>query len=228
MGPKKWNFLQDEPCAQVIRYVGDRLPSFLPNGRMVGCSAKDKSKVVEATISRKAECIVIMWCSTFRFKSRHPFDSTSSTLRLCVNRGGELAEESKISLHESHFDHSQFWGCRPIIHCVTLRRKHRVVEAVKPGDKLHAYIEASPCSAMFTSEANVCVVYNGDGHSILEVNSKLLGEDASRELEEQFGGLILNGKNKRKGSRKGVCGTSSLTFATRKRSANLRRRTSNK
>ena len=91
--------------------------------------------------------------------------------------------------------------------------------------------------AISTSKANVFVVYNGDGHLLLEVNSELLSEDASQELEKQFGELILKDRNqgenqdenRRESKRKGgVCGTSSFTFATRKRTANLRRRTSNK
>ena len=191
MGPKKWNFLQDEPCAQVIRYVGDRLPSFLPNGRMVGCSARDEYEylVAEATISRKVECIITTWCST-------------STARLCVYRGGVLAEQSNFFFNESC---SETWAPRPITYCVTLRRKHRVVEAVQPGDRLLVFLKWNwllPL-AISTSEANVCVVYNGDGHLLLEVNSELLSEDASRDLEKQFGELVLkDAKSRRKSRRK--------------------------
>ena len=197
MGPENWKFLQDEPSAQVIICEGDRLPSFLPNGRMAWCSAKDEYKVAEATILRKAECIVIRWCSTFMFKLLWEAHIPSTTVRLCAYRGGELVEESKIRLHDSYFYYYEFLGIREIRYWVTLRRKHRVVEAVQPGDRLLAFLE---CDTVFplaisTSEANVCVVYNGDGHLLLEVNSELLSENGSRELETQFGELVLKDEN---------------------------------
>jgi len=93
------------------------------------------------------------------------------------------------------------------------------VKAVQPGDRLLVFIkwgEIFPL-AISTSETNVCVVYNGGGHLLLEVNSELLSENASRELEKQFGELVLKdenqGKNEDGNSReskrkRGVCGTS--------------------
>jgi hypothetical protein len=67
---EKWKFLQDEPCAQVISYEGDRIPSFLPKCMManhnnyVEYGVGLKCRVAAATISRKPKCIVITWCST--------------------------------------------------------------------------------------------------------------------------------------------------------------------
>jgi hypothetical protein len=70
VGAEKWRFLQDEPCAQVINYTGDRIPSFLPNCMMADHSCSNEEdhsssneeaheapgdyevRVAEATISR--------------------------------------------------------------------------------------------------------------------------------------------------------------------------------
>ena len=173
---------------------GNRIPSFLPNGVMAGCSVEDNIWVAEATISRKAECIVITWCSTVT-TDYNPFDIYDA--RLCVYRGGEVAVVSGIPI----LDHCNEWVRGQIVFCVTLRRKHHVVEAVKPGDKLSVFIttqkwmlfrHSTPTKMPFcTLKANVCVVYDGGGHLLLEVNSELLSKDASRQLEEQFGELVL-------------------------------------
>ena len=171
---------------------GNRIPSFLPNGVIAGCSAKYNIRVAEATISRKAECIVITWCSTVMLDF---FLGLPSEVRLCVYRGGEVTVDSLILLPQLYDEHVH----GQVVFCVTLRRKHRVVEAVKPGDKLSVFItkymlggrslltEMTIC----TLEANVCVVCDGGGHLLLEVNSELLSKDASRKLEEQFGELVL-------------------------------------
>ena len=189
-------FLQDGPNEQVISCEGDRIPSFLPNGLMAGCSAEDFIRVAEATISRKAECIVITWCSTVMLKCDLFF---SYHVGFSVYRGGEVVAQSLIPLFDYSYErvHGQF------VFCVTLRRKHSVVEAIKPGDKLSVFITKvyrvflkvslpEPKTTIRTLEANVCVVYDGGGHLLLEVNSELLSKDASRQLEEQFGRLVLS------------------------------------
>ena len=79
--------------AQVIIFGGDRIPSFLPNGIMAGWIAEHNIWVVEATISRKAECIAIMRCSvvTLAF-GFHLFRSVD--VRFCVYRGGEVVVDT--------------------------------------------------------------------------------------------------------------------------------------
>ena len=87
---------------------------------MAGCSAEDYFWVAEATILRKAECIVIMWCSTimldYSLLARYHV-----IMRLCVCRGGEVTVDSKIPL----LDHCYELVHGEIVFCVTLR-KHRV------------------------------------------------------------------------------------------------------
>ena len=173
---------------------GNRIPSFLPNGVMAGCSVEDIIRVAEATISRKAECIVITWCLTVT-SDYDPCDPYF--VRLYVYRGGEVALDSLVCLPHVHDKQV----CGQIVFCVTLRKKNHVVEAVKPGDKLSVSIttlafmlfeHSTPTEMPFcTMEANICVVYDGGGHLLLEVNSELLSKDASRQLEEQFGELVL-------------------------------------
>jgi hypothetical protein len=50
VGAEKWKFLQDEPCAQVISYEGDRdrIPSFLPK-----CMMANHNNYVELGIGLK-------------------------------------------------------------------------------------------------------------------------------------------------------------------------------
>ena len=146
-------------------------------------------RVVEATISRKAECIVIMWCSavTLDFMNQSEVD-----VRLCVYRGGKVVVDYDIPLPHLHNKQASSKVLQ-MIYCVTLRMKHRVVEAIKPGDKLGVFIHNwwHPETTFCTLEANVCVVYDGGGHLLLEVNSDLLSKHASRQLEERFGELVL-------------------------------------
>ena len=264
MGAEKWKFLQDEPCAQVISYEGDRIPSFLPKCRVDeeeynssneeehkssnedehsssneeeysffdeeehSSSYEEEIKVLveEATSSRKAECIVITWSLIIPnslCEGHH--------VRLRVWRGFKVTVECNIPLSEGYLN--------PTIYCVTLRKKHPVVEAVEPGDRLEVLfcthgIVGCPISRR---EANVCVVYDEGGHLLLEVNSELLSRGESRKLEEQFGELVLkyenHDKNQDENSResrrkRGVCRSLGFTFPARKRCANLRRDTSNK
>jgi hypothetical protein len=195
--PEKWKFLQDEPCAQVIGYIGNRIPSFLPKYRKADHNRSAeygyRFRVAEAAISRKAECIVITWCSTIMTRS----DGSTRQLgppavSFYVYRGGKLALESRIPLPRLMYSIFEV-----NIFCVTLRRKHCVVEAVKPGDRLCVFTDW--CNYVIrVSEANVCVVYNRGGHLLLEVNSELLSKDESQELEEQFGELVLNQKSRGK------------------------------
>jgi hypothetical protein len=227
--------LQDEPSAQVISYKGNRIPSFLRNGIMTNHNSsvghkythedrsnEDQWQVAEATISRKAECIVITWCSTFIFKALEVdrFGADPPTVRLCVYRGGELVVDSKIPLHKAYVDDSNILGIQEIVCCVTLRRKHPVVEAVKPGDRLRVFINYVDYHVLsiYTSEANVCIVYNGGGHLLLEVNSELLSKDASRELEEQFGELVLEDESRKESRQNPDNIREKKRFPTRKRS----------
>jgi hypothetical protein len=91
-------------------------------------------------------------------------------MKLCVYRGGELAVEVKIPLHEAYYQGSNISGIVQTIYCVTWRRKHPVVEAVKPGDKLHVFVDSSNSKVLgiSTLEANVCVVYNGGKLGVVE------------------------------------------------------------
>ena len=178
--------------AQVVICGGDKIPSFLPNGVMAECSVEKNIRVAEATISRKAECIVITWCLAVTLDS-YKHQMNDCQMRLCVYRGGMNVVNCNIPLPEKP-QHN--WGNGEVlqmIYCVTLRRKQCVVEAVQPGDKLCVVIAhyGSHEITICTLEANVCVVYDGGGHLLLEVNSELLSKDASRELEEQFGELVL-------------------------------------
>ena len=195
MGAEKHKVLQDGPSTQVVICGGDKIPSFLPNGVMAECSVEKNIRVAEATISRKAECIVITCCLavTFDTYKRHKRQMNHCQMRLCVYRGGRNVENCNIPLPEKP---QHTWGNGEVlqmIYCVTLRRKQCVVEAVQPGDKLCVVIthNGSHKITICTLEANVCVVYDGGGHLLLEVNSELLSKDASRELEEQFGELVL-------------------------------------
>lgn len=195
--PEKWKSLQDEPSAQVISYSGVRIPSFLPKADHSWSAEYGYGfRVAEATISRKAECIVITCCSTIMGSSDyfHTRQAGPPAMRFYVYRGGKLAVEYRIPLPMPKFHEVS-------ICCVTLRRKHRVVEAVKPGDRLCVFTDCGDYLRICVSEANVCVVYNGGGHLLLEVNSELLSKDASQELEEQFGELVLNTKNQEENSR---------------------------
>ena len=135
-----------------------------------------------------------------------------------MNRGGELVVDSKIPLLDLCYERVR----GQIVFCVTLRRRHYVVEAVKPGDKLNVFIDRKGYRSdetpfrtleadwledeiimhfgrsvrteisICTLEANVCVVYDGGGHLLLEVNSELLSKNAFRQLKEQFGELVLS------------------------------------
>jgi hypothetical protein len=189
VGAEKWKFLQDEPCAQVISYTWHIVPSFLPKYRETDrhWSAEYGFQVAEANILRKAECIVITWCSTIvrHVDYSHTRQAGPPAMRFYVYRGGKLALESRIPLPMPEFFEVN-------IFCVTLRRKHRVVEAVKAGDRLCVFTDWCNYVDIRVLDANVCVVYNGGGHLLLEVNSELLSKDASQELEEQFGELVLN------------------------------------
>ena len=198
MGAEKWKFLQDEPCAQEISYTGDRIPSFLPNCIVADHSwsferenSCDPYKFVvllaEATISRKAECIVITWCLTFT-NSYSTYDAIK--VRLRVFRRDKLVFEDDMPVQALVGDFN------PTICCMTLRRKHPVVEAVEPGDRLKVLLRAIWYPRLISTwEANVCVVYDEGGDLLLEVNSELFNEGESRKLEVEFGELVLKYEN---------------------------------
>ena len=143
--------MQDGPSAQIICCGGDKIPSFLPNGVIAGCSAEYNIRVAEATILRKAECIVITWCSTvtsdYNSFARHH-------VSFCVYRGGEVVVDFKIPLPDHCYE--QVRG--QIVFCVTLRRKHHIVKAIKRGDKLGVFISHDyhrGTTIVCTLEANV-------------------------------------------------------------------------
>ena len=136
-------------------------------------------------------------------------------VRLCVYRGDKLAADCHIHLSEAglkDFD--------PTVCCVTLRRKHPVVEAVEPGDRFQVLF----CPAWSIShgledpwEASVCVVYDEGGHLLSEVNLELFSEVESQKLEAQFGELVLKSKNSSESRRKrGVCRNLGFTFPIKK------------
>ena len=93
-------------------------------------------------------------------------------------RGGEAVVDSHIPLLHNNV---VYFHKVQMIHCVTLRRKHCVVAAIKPGDKLGVFIAPNILdkTTIHMLEANLCVVYDGGGHLLLEVNSELLSKDAS-------------------------------------------------
>ncbi len=188
---------QKEPTLQVVSYYDNVLPQPFPNSIREKFVIKQQSEdklCLNATILNEEECVAIIFCfCAHELEQRSPlsFDWGSYNEDLCFMEA--RIWKNGVEVNTCHLFTLRHDDPVDQIYLCTLRKDHQFVKSLQFGDQVHVYAQFGKAkwASIVVEEVAIIMVHGEDGHPTIVVNSTVLDNTMSQDLQRRLSKLTL-------------------------------------
>ncbi len=188
---------QKEPTLQVVSYYDNVLPQPFPNSirqKFVIEQQSEDKLCLNATILNKEECVAIIFCfcaHELERRSPLPLHWGSYNEDLCFMEA--RIWKNGVEVNTCHLFTLRHDDPVDQIYLCTLRKDHQFVKSLQFGDQVHVYAQFGEAkwASIVVEEVAIIMVHGEDGHLTIVVNSTVLDNTMSKDLQRRLSKLTL-------------------------------------
>ncbi|KAH8946616.1 hypothetical protein BDL97_12G105200 [Sphagnum fallax] len=191
------NWWKKEPTLQVVSYYDNVFPQPFPNSIKQKFVIKQQSEdklCLNATILNEEECVAIIFCfCAHELERRSPLscDWGSYNEDLCFMEA--RIWKNGVEVNTCHLFTLRHDDPVDQIYLCTLRKDHQFVKSLQFGDQVHVYAQFGEAkwASIVVEEVAIIMVHGEDGHPTIVVNSTVLDNTMSKDLQRMLSKLML-------------------------------------